>query len=85
MIENEMTIRNKSKDSVDSEKFWLVDYPLFCYKSSQSKLIMAHLADPAADQIAFAMDENEQFIAFVDRFSAETDCKISYLAFSHSD
>ena len=59
---------------------WTIDYPVLSYFNSNTKAItMAHLADPDAEKRTIVLEENEKFLAFVDKFPSHSYASISFL------
>ena len=58
----------------EGKRFWLIDYPVLCYvEQDKCRLTMAHLADPQSKKKTFPLDEDDTFVAFVDRFPDSKD------------
>ena len=50
-------------------RFWTTDYPVLSHiKEDRRQLVMFHLADPDAPKKTIKLDENEEFLSFVDQF-----------------
>ena len=50
-------------------RYWTIDYPLLSYvKSDRSQLRICHLADNDAPKKEIELSEEEEFVAFVDKF-----------------
>ena len=46
--------------------YFIIDYPILCYKKGEDKLIMVHLADPDAVNRIYSIPTGEKFLALIE-------------------
>ena len=64
----------------DNRSFWTTDYPLISYyKSGNKQIVMTHLADSDAPSKNIMLKNNEEFLAFVDKFSQSSNASVSFI------
>ena len=59
-------------------RFWTTDYPILSHiKEDRRQLVMIHLADPDAAKKTVKLDENEEFLSYVEKFPVKSNVSIS--------
>ena len=78
-----LTSKNGPSSRKVDKRFWVLDYPIMSYKQyNENQLVMVHLADPDAPKRIYQLQENESFLAYVDRFPENSNATISFLVSS---
>ena len=48
-------------------------------------VVMAHLSDPTAQKVTFSLEEDETFVAFVDKFPEQREASIGFLVIKKTE